>query len=101
MCTAERLEYFPSYTGAMNKLILIKAMKYELFYQLCTLTMLITPMLRVSTLRSAAEGRCRRKPRQRMAPPERGYATSTVTAGGDCRKSPPASGGGWVGPPVS
>ena len=44
---------FQAIWGVMNKLISIKAMKYKLFYRLGTLTMLITPMFRVPTLRSA------------------------------------------------
>ena len=42
---------FQDLSGVMNKLISIKAMKYKLFYRLDTLTMHITPMFRVSTLR--------------------------------------------------
>ena len=44
---------FQAIWGVMNKLISIKAMKYELFFRLDTFTMHITPMFRVSTLRSA------------------------------------------------
>ena len=46
---------FQAIWGAMNKLISIKAMKYELFYRLGILTMHITPMFRVSTLRYASD----------------------------------------------
>ena len=47
---------FQAIWGVMNKLISIKAMKYKLFYRLGTLTMHITPMFRVSTLRRLNKG---------------------------------------------
>ena len=46
-------DIFQTIWRVMNKLISIKAMKYELFYRLGTLIMHIMPMFRVSTSRWA------------------------------------------------